>query len=170
MAEIAAQAHRPQADDGMRLAAAGGAGHVGAQLHRGVQARDQVGRQEGRVGRHAGDPRAIGGGRGSPVEAGEHAGERAGEAFDAVRDHRQAKGGEAGGIAVGVEDEPAHLRADAPDDPRQDGRAAQRPQALVAAAHAPRLPAGEEEADDGGRGFGHPGLGIKPPMNADERR
>src|SRR5262245_44325796 len=32
MAEIVAQPHRPQADDRMGLAAAGGAGHVGAVL------------------------------------------------------------------------------------------------------------------------------------------
>ncbi len=54
------------------------------------------------------------------VEPGEHACERAGEAFDTIRDHRQAERREPRRIAIGVEHEPRALRREPRDEPRQD--------------------------------------------------
>ena len=83
---------------------------------------------------------------GSPFQAGQHAGERAREVRDRVGEHGQAEGGEAGRVAVGVEHQSADLRPRALDDVAQDRPPAQRAQALVAAAHAPRQAAGQQQA------------------------
>ena len=82
-----------------------------------------------------------------PVEAGEDAGERAGEIRHRVGDHRQAGVGEARGIAVGVDDQARALRRHAREHALEDGLAADADAQLVAAAHAAREPAGEDEAE-----------------------
>src|SRR5262249_13655331 len=74
-------------------------------------------------------------------------------------DHRQAGGGEALGIAIGVDDEAGHLRAETLDDPIEDRDAAKRPEPLVAAAHAPGLPPGQQDAGDGG-GHGYAAFSV----------
>ena len=56
--------------------------------------------------------------------------------------------GEAGRVAVGVEHQCVDLRRGALDDVPQDRPAAERAQAFVAAAHAPRQAAGEQKAGD----------------------
>ncbi len=114
-------------------------------------------RQERAVAGHADDPREVRPvGRG-PVEAGENAGERAGEIRHAVRHHGQANAGEAGRIAVGVENDARARRAQQRQHAVENGDAADRHQRLVAAAHAARQAAGEDEAE--GRGMG--GRGVR---------
>ena len=88
--------------------------------------------------------------RGRPVEGGEDAGERPRKARHVVGNHGQPEIGEARRIAVGVDDQPVALRRQAFDDALEDGSAGEPPQRLVAAAHAPRQPAGEEHAEGGG--------------------
>src|SRR5690606_3743561 len=68
---------------------------------------------------------------------------------------RQAEGGKARGIAVGVERQPVDLRLQPLDHMRQQRLAAERAQALVAPAHALRLAAGEYNAHDGASAFPH---------------
>ena len=85
--------------------------------------------------------------RGRPVEPGEDAGERAGEIRHDVGHHRQAGIGEARGIAVGVEDDARALRREPRQHALENGLAADPDAGLVAAAHAPRQPAGEHEAE-----------------------
>ena len=96
------------------------------------------------------DPGVAGPVRRGPVQAGQDAGERTGEIGDGVGDHGQAEGREPPGVAVGVEHERVHLRPGALDHLREQRPPAERPQAFVAAAHAPRLAAGEQEAADAG--------------------
>ena len=85
--EIGPQRHRPQPVHGMRLAARLGAGerHAGGGAG-GVEARDEIVRQERRVARRARDPFEVGPVAGRPVERGEDAGERPGKARHVVRD------------------------------------------------------------------------------------
>ena len=105
-------------------------------------------RQQGRVagGRH--DP-AGGGCMGRrPAHARQHAGQRADEAANRVRYHRQTEGRKALRIAVGVDHHGADLGAEPADDVAQHGPAGQLQEPLVAAAHAPRLAAGQQHAGD----------------------
>src|SRR4051812_25507674 len=83
-----------------------------------------------------------------PVEPGEDPGERAGEIGHAVGDDRQAEPSETLRVAVGVEDQLRDLRTDALDHPFEQRPPADRTQALVAAAHPPRLAAGQQQAND----------------------
>ena len=64
-----------------------------------------------------------------------------------VGQHRQAPGGEARRVAIGVQRHRAHLRADAVEHMVQQRPPAQQPQRLVPAAHPPRQPAGEQHRD-----------------------
>ena len=54
------------------------------------------------------------------------------------------KSGEAGRVAIGVEDQRGDLRPQPLDHTLEQRNAAEQPQRLVAAAHAARLPAGEQ--------------------------
>ena len=91
---------------------AGGRGHGEREaggVGGGAEAGDEVEGEEGGVG--GGGDDGVGPLPRRPVHAGEDAGERAGVAGDAVGQDRQAEGGEAGGVAVGVEREEVDLRA-----------------------------------------------------------
>ena len=114
------------------------------------QAGDEVRGEERRVAGGGCDPARRGRVGGRPAHAGEDAGERADEAFNRVGDDGQAELGEAGRIAVGVDGDAADLGPQAIEDVLQHGLAGEVEQALVAAAHAPRLPAGEDDARDVG--------------------
>ena len=85
--------------------------------------------------------------RGRPVEAGEQAAERAG-LVDLVGDDVQTDSGEARRIAVGAEKQVIDLRAERCGDARENGAVADLQQSLVAATHASRAAAGEDEAVD----------------------
>ena len=85
---------------------------------------------------------------GGPFHAGEHAGERPGKARDRIGGDRRAEPGEAARIAIGVDHQARGLRRGAFDDAFENRPAAEQTQAFVAAAHAPRLAAGEQDADD----------------------
>ena len=75
---------------------------------------------------------------GGPIEGGENAGERPGEAGDAVGNDRQREGAEARGIAIGVKRERVHLRPKPVDDVREDGSSAEKAQAFVTPAETAR--------------------------------
>ena len=64
------------------------------------------------------------------------------------RHHRQAEPGKARRVAIGVEHECRDLRPQPLDDPIEQRHPAEQPQRLVAAAHAPRQPAREQQPDD----------------------
>ena len=93
------------------------------------------------------------------VEPGEDAGEGAGVIGDGVGEDVEAEGGEAGRVAVGVEDEGRELGAEAVDDVGEDGAAGERLEGLVAAAHASGEAAGEDHAECGGHGGVRGGMG-----------
>ena len=86
VAEIGAQRDRPEPVDRMRLAARLGAGerHAGGGAG-GVETRDEIVRQERRVGRRARDPFDLRAVAGRPVERRQDAGERSGKARHVVR-------------------------------------------------------------------------------------
>src|SRR5262249_49830562 len=98
-----------------------------------------------RRAREVGERRRM---RGRPVEPGEDAGERAGKTRHCVRYHRQTSVGEARGIAVGVEDDRRALRLETREHALEDGLAADADARFIAAAHPPRQPAGEHEAEN----------------------
>ena len=112
-----------------------------------MQTRHQIPRQERTIAGHAHEPRDLRRFARRPVEAGKNAGERAGVIRHAIGDHGEAAIGKARRIAGGIEDEPAALRSDAREDAFENGRAADADARLVAAAHPPRLPAGEDDPD-----------------------
>jgi len=114
---------------------------------RGVQAGDQIVRQERTVTRHAGDPFALRQMQRRPIEAGENAGERTSKIGHAVSDYRQLGIGKARRVAVGVDQEIGALRLKASEHAFKDGDPANRDSRLVAAAHATRQTAGEDEAE-----------------------
>ena len=84
--------------------------------------------------------------RSRPIETGKHAGQRSGEAGDAVGDDRQTESGEALRIAIGIEHERIDLRLGALDDMREDRLAAEQAKIFIAAAHALRLAACQQHA------------------------
>ena len=92
-------------------------------------------------------PGAVGPSRRRKVQGREHAREGPREPGHVVRHDLEPQRGEAGGVAVGVQHEARALGGDPLDDARQDGAAADRPQPLVAAAHAPGETAGDEHAE-----------------------
>ena len=116
-----------------------------------MQARDKVARQKRTIAGGADDKGVRRTMRGGPVERREHARERPRETRRRVGDNRQPERLEARGIAVGVEDEGLALRRKPRDDPFEQRAPAERPQRLVAAAHAPGEAAGEDDAK--GRGM-----------------
>ena len=69
-------------------------------------------------------------------------------AFEAIFDHRQVKRRKPRHIAIGIDDEVRDLRPQTIDDVREHRLASERQQAFVAAAHAARSAAGEQNADD----------------------
>ena len=86
--------------------------------------------------------------RGRPVEPGENSRKRPGEIRHGVSHHGKTGIGEARGIAIGIEDDGPALRLEAREHALEDGLAADMDARLVAAAHAPRQPAGEHEAEN----------------------
>ena len=113
---------------------------------RAMQARDQIARQERAIRRRAQNPRNIRPvGRG-PVEGGENTGQRSRKILHRVGDDGQTETCEPRRIAIGIENEPVALRLQPRDHPLKDGPAADLPHRLVAAAHPPRQPAGEQHA------------------------
>ena len=86
-----------------------------------LEARHEVERQERAVDRHGGDVAGLRRLAHRPGHAGVQAGERAGIALDAVGDDRQAIAGKARGVAVGVDDDAADLRAQPREDVRSIG-------------------------------------------------
>ena len=81
------------------------------------------------------------------VEPGENAGERAQKSGRVVGENGEAEAREALRIAVGAERERAALRPEPLDDMREHRLAAECDEPLVRAAHAPREPAVEDEAE-----------------------
>ncbi len=144
-AQFVARGDRPQPDHRMPPPAGGGIGGA-RRLRRLAEADGEVGRQERAVGRNGEEVSSAEERRRHMVEPGEDAGKRPRRVGQAVRHHRHAEP-EAFRRAVGVEQQRAHLRPDPPHDAREDGLAAERAQRLVAAAHAPRQAAGEDEPD-----------------------
>ena len=69
-----------------------------------------IARQERTIRRDAQYERNLGPVRRGPVEGCEYPGKRSGKIGDAIGDDRQAERREAGGIAVGIEDQPVALR------------------------------------------------------------
>ena len=131
----------------MRLAVGSGDGQFGILgFERAMQPRHQIARQERAIGRGAQDELYLGPVRRSPVERRQNAGERSGKIGDAVGNDRQAERRKARGIAIGVEDEAVALRLQPRDHAIEDGAAGDRAHRLVAAAHPPRQPAGEQHA------------------------
>src|SRR5262245_55140169 len=76
------------------------------------------------------------------------AGERPGETGNAIGDDRETERGEARGIAIGADDHGSDLRLKALDDAGEDRPPPKHPQTFVAAAHAARSAAGEQDGGD----------------------
>src|SRR4051794_2162464 len=74
--------------------------------------------------------------------------ERAGESADFVADHRVAERRVLLDVLIGVDDDRSDLRRKTRDHVRNHRRFVERNQALVDAAHAPALAAGEDEPRD----------------------
>ncbi len=149
--EVVGERDGPQPDHRVQLAVRLGERNGSLALGGGgQQTGDEVRGKERRVAGRGCDPARRGRVGGRPAHAGEDAGERADEAFNRVGDDGQAELGEAGRIAVGVDGDPPDLGPQAIEDVLQHGLAGEVEQALVAAAHAPRLPAGQDDARDVG--------------------
>src|SRR5688572_611723 len=86
------------------------------------------------------------------LEPGVQAGERAGEAAGPVGHQAPAEARVGLEVLVAVDEQLRHLRREALDRPRGHRLAAQQLQALVHAAHAAALPAGEDQPGNGGHG------------------
>src|SRR5439155_15754988 len=139
----------PQSEDRVCPTTGSGAGEIGVRRIAFIgKPGDEIGGQKRRIGSNARDVGAVRTKRGGPIEAGQHAGERAGEARYAVCRDRQRVARKAGGVAIGVEHEPVDLRPQPLDDPVEQRDTAEYTQRLVTASHAPRLPAGEQPAND----------------------
>ena len=96
----------------------------------------KVGRKKWRVGchrHHMTDAGAVGF---HPFKPRVHTGERTGIANNAVRDDWDAKGSEARGIPVRIDDDIGDLGLQPVDNAGEDRSPAEHPQALIAAAHA----------------------------------
>ena len=146
------EGERPQSEDRVQAVRRGGESDAVLASAAGIQEpRGEVGREKGGVARHADDEAGPGRRSLSPAQAGEHAGERPGEALDRVGDHRQAELGEARRVAVGVEHHRADLRLKPLQHMGEHRPAGQGPQRLVAAAHAGGAPAGKDDAGEGCR-------------------
>ncbi len=107
----------------------------------GAQARDEVPGQKRRVAGRGDEQRRLAGEQ-SRVQAGQ----RAGEAGDAVGHHRVAEDGVLLQVLVGIDEEGIDLRRQALDRPRCHRLAAEGLQTLVASAHAATEAAGENQA------------------------
>ena len=112
-----------------------------------MQARHQIARQERTIAGRAHDPFDLRCMVRGPVEAGQNAGERAGVIRHAIGDHSEAGLGEACRVGVGAENQSAALRAKPGEHALENGRAADADARLVAAAHAARAPAGEDNPE-----------------------
>ena len=115
-----------------------------------MQPGDQIARQERAVARHArdsGDVRA----RAPRPSRGPARMPASGPAKSGTSSATTGRPGvgKARRIAVGVENEPRALRREPFEDARENGLAADLGQRLVAAAHPPRKPAGQNEAQRG---------------------
>ena len=131
----------------------GGPAGAGANDHRAVlhahvlQPRDEVLGEERRVRGGGHGEGAVGMVGGHPVEPGEHAGQGAELAGEVVGHHGQAVRRQTLRVAVGADDQRRALEPQGGDEPVGDRLAPDRPQALVAAAHAGGEAAGQEDAD-----------------------
>src|SRR5688500_7720162 len=97
---------------------------------------------------------------GRRLHPGVEAGERAGEAGDFIRDYR-SEATVLFQVLVGVDDDLVDLRREALDRPLRHRLAAQELQALVDAAHAAPLAAGEDDPGDA--------IAVRPGHGADSR-
>jgi hypothetical protein len=100
-------------------------------------------------------------------EPAQEAGERARVVAQVVGPHRRAEGLVRGAVAVGIDHERAHLRAQAANGMQRQRLAMEGLQALVDAAHARAASAGQHQARDVGRRDGvrrHGGRRRHPPM------
>ena len=131
----------------MRSSAGGGDRKLGVLFGaRVMQSRDQIARQERTIRRHAQNPGYLGPvGRG-PVKGSENARQRSGMVRHGVGDDGQGEVSEPCRIAIGAKNKSVALRRQPRDRARQDGVAADWAHRLVAAAHPPRQPAGEQHA------------------------
>lgn len=108
---------------------------------------DEVRRQERRVGGGCDDIRHLRTLRVNVIHPRQNPGERTREALYAVGDDREAEGGKARRVAIGVDDEARALRPQTLDGVRDDRTPADLEERLVAAAHPPCEAAGEENSD-----------------------
>ncbi len=115
-------------------------------LHRRVQARDQILRQERRIARHSGHKAVVCCG-----EPALQAGQRPCKAADFIGNDAMAKSGVDVEILIGVDQELIHLGRETFDHPLHHRPVPQQLESLVDAAHAPAPAAGK---DDTGDGFG----------------
>ncbi len=80
------------------------------------------------------------------LQPGVQAGKRAGEAADFIRDHSMAESTVFIHVLIRIDQHLVHLGREAPDHPLHHRLAVQQLQALVDAAHAAALAAGENDA------------------------
>src|SRR5574337_691515 len=146
MAQRGGDLDRPQRGDKMRLAGRGRDDETAARGAAGfMQAGDEVGRREGRVG---GERRRVKQFQASAIfEPGQNPGERPGEFLQIVGKHGQAEGGETLRIAVGADREGFALRGKALDGMGDQRLAAERRQTLVGASHPAGAAAIENDAE-----------------------
>src|SRR5215472_2488171 len=148
-AEILAQPQRPESKHWVGAAGRGSASQIRlCGLARCRKTGDEISRQKRRICRNAGDKGGVGAVYCSPIEPCQHPGEWPGEIGYAIGHDGQPKFSKAGGVAVGVEHECVNLRPQPLDNPFEQRYPAKHTQALVAAPHAPRLSACEQQADD----------------------
>ena len=145
-AQIVPQRNRPERHHRMPPFARSRAGERKLACHaRLMEPGNEIARQERAVAGHAHDPLDGGRVRRHPIEPGQDASERAGEARDVVGDHRKPETGKARDIAVGVDEQARGLRAEPCHRPLQDRLLADADQRLVATAHAARQPARQDQ-------------------------
>ena len=147
--QVVAQLHRPQTKNRVRSAVRSRTGKI-ARISRDRfdEARGEISREERRISRYADNKGAIGVIRGRPIEPGKHARERASKIRYVVWHYREAERRKAPRVAIGVEHKRVDLRPYSLDDALEQWNPAQQSQGLIATTHAPRLSAGEQQANN----------------------
>jgi hypothetical protein len=142
-----------QAEHRVRLVEGPGDRELGVGgVQGGGQALDEVRGQEGRVAGRGDHERVA-----RAHQRGMQAGERTGEAADVVAEHRMTEGLPGREVLVGVDDQLVDLGGEAGERVRRHRLPGELDQALVHAAHAAALAAGEQHPGDaavGGAGGG----------------
>ena len=153
LAQIRAERDRPKCEgrmDDIVGARDGNFRRLGAP--RRMEPRDEVGRQKGRIGRHAHRKSKIGVLRGEIIEPRQNAGQRPWKIRHVIRHDRDCERRKPRRIAIGVDHDRAALRLKSRDHMRHERLVAKLLQRLVGAAHPRRAAAGEN--DGAGRRIG----------------